>query len=146
MKNRSWLLTLIFHFVESTQNNNAVMQFHLQSFLKICLFCSFIYLIVQVSGGRVRNLVLILLNCYFVLQLCSLYSTKPPISKTKMVELTKLAMKAAKFYKHVVQSIEKFINKVRILNYDVLLVLLLHISVLTWMMDHIAWLMHAIVV
>lgn len=40
-----------------------------------------------------------------------------------MVELTKLAMKAAKFYKHVVQSIEKFINKVRILYYDVLLVL-----------------------
>lgn len=34
-----------------------------------------------------------------------------------MVELTKLAMKAAKFYKHVVQSIEKFINKVRILYY-----------------------------
>lgn len=38
---------------------------------------------------------------------------KPPISKTKMVELTKLAMKAAKFYKHIVQSIEKFIHKVR---------------------------------
>lgn len=124
-------------------NNNAVMQFYLQSFLRICLFCSCIYLIVQLSSGRVRILVLIVLNCCSVLKLCSLYSTKPPISKTKMVELTKLAMKAAKFYKHVVQSIEKFINKVGVLYYALLLVLLLHIHP---HLDYIAWLVRVTVV
>lgn len=37
---------------------------------------------------------------------------KPPISKAKMNSLTRGAIKAIKFYKHVVQSVEKFIQKV----------------------------------
>ncbi|XP_048852884.1 SR-related and CTD-associated factor 8-like isoform X2 [Brienomyrus brachyistius] len=45
---------------------------------------------------------------------CELYSLneyRPPISKTKMAKITKMALKAKKFYKHVVQSVEKFIQK-----------------------------------
>jgi len=48
----------------------------------------------------------------FCSQLSSLYEVKPPISKAKMNNLTKTAIKAIKFYKHVVQSVEKFIQKV----------------------------------
>lgn len=48
----------------------------------------------------------------FTSQLSSLYEVKPPISKAKMNNLTKTAIKAIKFYKHVVQSVEKFIQKV----------------------------------
>lgn len=44
-------------------------------------------------------------------QLLSLYENKPPISKAKMASITRSAMKAIKFYKHVVQSVEKFIQK-----------------------------------
>ncbi len=46
-------------------------------------------------------------------QLSSLYESKPPISKAKMTSITKGAIKAIKFYKHVVQSVEKFIQKCR---------------------------------
>ncbi|XP_064627087.1 SR-related and CTD-associated factor 4-like isoform X2 [Lineus longissimus] len=46
-------------------------------------------------------------------ELSSLYDTKPPVSRQKMANLTKLAIKAIKFYKHVVQSVEKFIQKCR---------------------------------
>jgi len=46
------------------------------------------------------------------LQLSALYDVKPPISKAKMNSLTRGAIKAIKFYKHVVQSVEKFIQKV----------------------------------
>lgn len=46
------------------------------------------------------------------LQLSSLYDMKPPISKAKMTAITKGAIKAVKFYKHVVQSVEKFLQKV----------------------------------
>ena len=49
--------------------------------------------------------------CFF-LQLSSLYEMKPPISKAKMTAITKGAIKAVKFYKHVVQSVEKFLQKV----------------------------------
>lgn len=48
------------------------------------------------------------------LQLSSLYETRPPISRAKMANVTKCAIKAIKFYKHVVQSVEKFILKVSI--------------------------------
>ena len=48
----------------------------------------------------------------YVMQLCSLYDQKLPISRTKMAEVTEAAIKSAKFYKHVVQSVEKFIQKV----------------------------------
>ncbi|KAH3728209.1 hypothetical protein DPMN_054160 [Dreissena polymorpha] len=41
----------------------------------------------------------------------SLYESKPPISRAKMANVTKCAIKAIKFYKHVVQSVEKFIQK-----------------------------------
>lgn len=44
-------------------------------------------------------------------ELYSLNEYKPPISKAKMTQITKLAIKAIKFYKHVVQSVEKFIQK-----------------------------------
>lgn len=44
-------------------------------------------------------------------QLSGLYESKPPISKAKMTSITRSAMKAIKFYKHVVQSVEKFILK-----------------------------------
>ncbi|NWR70110.1 SCAF8 protein, partial [Centropus unirufus] len=47
----------------------------------------------------------------FSLQLYSLNDYKPPISKAKMTQITKAAIKAIKFYKHVVQSVEKFIQK-----------------------------------
>jgi len=45
-------------------------------------------------------------------QLSSLYDSKPPVSRAKMASITKTALKAVKFYKHVVQSVEKFILKV----------------------------------
>lgn len=44
-------------------------------------------------------------------QLSGLYDSRPPISKAKMAAITKSAMRAIKFYKHVVQSVEKFILK-----------------------------------
>uniref|UniRef100_S4RNS5 SR-related CTD associated factor 8 n=1 Tax=Petromyzon marinus TaxID=7757 RepID=S4RNS5_PETMA len=44
-------------------------------------------------------------------ELTSLYESKPPISRAKMTQLTKSAIKAIKLYKHVVQSVEKFIQK-----------------------------------
>lgn len=44
-------------------------------------------------------------------ELSSLYESKPPVSRAKMAHVTKCAIKAIKFYKHVVQSIEKFIQK-----------------------------------
>ena len=50
---------------------------------------------------------------FFQLQLSSLYEIKPPISKAKMTAITKGAIRAIKYYKHVVQSVEKFIQKCR---------------------------------
>ena len=44
-------------------------------------------------------------------QLSSLYEIKPPISKAKMSQVTKAAIKGIKMYKHVVQSVERFIQK-----------------------------------
>ena len=44
-------------------------------------------------------------------EMSSLYEQKPPISKAKMTAITKGAIRAIKFYKHVVQSVEKFIQK-----------------------------------
>ncbi|CAG7694524.1 unnamed protein product, partial [Allacma fusca] len=44
--------------------------------------------------------------------LSSLYDVKPPISKGKMTSITLAALKAIKYYNHVVQSVEKFIEKV----------------------------------
>lgn len=48
----------------------------------------------------------------FFLQLSSLYEVKPPISKAKMSQITKVAIKGIKMYKHIVQSVERFIAKV----------------------------------
>ena len=39
--------------------------------------------------------------------------TRPPVSKAKMMSITKAALKAIKFYKHVVMNVEKFISKVK---------------------------------
>ena len=47
------------------------------------------------------------------LQLQSIVDTRPPISKAKMMSITKSALKAIKFYKHIVMNVEKFIAKVR---------------------------------
>ncbi|XP_063695560.1 SR-related and CTD-associated factor 4 isoform X2 [Culicoides brevitarsis] len=47
----------------------------------------------------------------FNAELQSLYEITPPISKQKMGSITRTAMKSIKFYKHVVQSVEKFIQK-----------------------------------
>ena len=44
-------------------------------------------------------------------EMTSLYEVKPPISKAKMTSITKGAIRAIKFYKHVVQSVEIFIKK-----------------------------------
>lgn len=38
--------------------------------------------------------------------------TRPPVSKAKMMSITKAALKAVKFYKHIVMNVEKFIGKV----------------------------------
>uniref|UniRef100_A0A4W5KHX7 SR-related CTD associated factor 8 n=1 Tax=Hucho hucho TaxID=62062 RepID=A0A4W5KHX7_9TELE len=43
--------------------------------------------------------------------LYSLNEYKPPISKAKMTNITKSAIKAIKYYKHVVQGVEKFVQK-----------------------------------
>lgn len=48
----------------------------------------------------------------FNTELASLYDTKPPITKAKMMTISKSAMKAIKLYKHVVLAVEKFIQKV----------------------------------
>uniref|UniRef100_A0A4W3IXT5 SR-related CTD associated factor 4 n=1 Tax=Callorhinchus milii TaxID=7868 RepID=A0A4W3IXT5_CALMI len=47
---------------------------------------------------------------YFYL-LFSLMELKPPISRAKMILITKAAIKAIKLYKHVVQIVEKFVKK-----------------------------------
>lgn len=52
-----------------------------------------------------------LISFYFCFQLSALYEVRPPISKAKMSSITRSAIKAIKFYKHVVQSVEKFIQK-----------------------------------
>merc|ERR1719312_1544444 len=44
-------------------------------------------------------------------EMTSLYEVKTPISKAKMTSITKGAIRAIKIYKHVVQSVEKFIQK-----------------------------------
>ena len=51
-------------------------------------------------------------SLHFLFQLSALYETKPPVSRAKMAQITKGAIKAIKLYKHVVQSVEKFIQKV----------------------------------
>uniref|UniRef100_A0A3P9M9M1 SR-related CTD-associated factor 4b n=1 Tax=Oryzias latipes TaxID=8090 RepID=A0A3P9M9M1_ORYLA len=47
----------------------------------------------------------------FNMELFSMIDMKPPISRAKMMSVTKAAIKAIKLYKHVVQIVEKFIKK-----------------------------------
>ncbi|KAI5625433.1 splicing factor, arginine/serine-rich 15 isoform X1 [Silurus asotus] len=47
----------------------------------------------------------------FNTEMASMLDMKPPISRAKMLSVTKAGMKAIKLYKHVVQIIEKFIKK-----------------------------------
>lgn len=47
----------------------------------------------------------------FNTELFSMIDLKPPISRAKMMSVTKSAIKAIKLYKHVVQIVEKFIKK-----------------------------------
>lgn len=42
-------------------------------------------------------------------ELQSLVDMKPPVSKAKMGQITRAAMKGVKFYKHIVKGVEKFI-------------------------------------
>lgn len=44
-------------------------------------------------------------------ELQSLVETKPPVSKVKMGQITRAAMKGVKFYKHIVKGVEKFIAR-----------------------------------
>lgn len=46
-------------------------------------------------------------------ELNSLYEVKPPVSKAKMGMITKAAMKGVKYYKHIVQIVEKFVARCR---------------------------------
>lgn len=48
-----------------------------------------------------------------IFKLASLYDSKPPISKAKMVQVTKTAIKGIKYYKHIVMAVEKFIHRVK---------------------------------
>ncbi|KAI3354091.1 hypothetical protein L3Q82_018640 [Scortum barcoo] len=48
---------------------------------------------------------------FLINQLFSMIDMKPPISRAKMMSVTKSAIKAIKLYKHVVQIVEKFIKK-----------------------------------
>ncbi|XP_068601471.1 SR-related and CTD-associated factor 4-like [Brachionichthys hirsutus] len=47
----------------------------------------------------------------FNMELSSMVALRPPISRAKMMSVTKSAIKAIKRYKHVVQIVEKFIKK-----------------------------------
>ncbi|XP_053363699.1 SR-related and CTD-associated factor 4b [Clarias gariepinus] len=47
----------------------------------------------------------------FNTEMASMLDMKPPISRAKMMSVTKAGMKAIKLYKHVVQITEKFIKK-----------------------------------
>ncbi|XP_061683339.1 SR-related and CTD-associated factor 4-like [Syngnathoides biaculeatus] len=47
----------------------------------------------------------------FNTELFSIIDVTPPISRAKMMSVTKLAIKAIKLYKHVVQIVEKFIKR-----------------------------------
>ncbi|XP_069017485.1 SR-related and CTD-associated factor 4-like [Embiotoca jacksoni] len=47
----------------------------------------------------------------FNMELFSMIDMKPPISRAKMMSVTKSAIKAIKLYKHVVQIVEKFIKR-----------------------------------
>jgi len=44
-------------------------------------------------------------------EMASIYESKPPISKAKMASITRFAVKALKYYKHIVHSVEKFLHK-----------------------------------
>jgi hypothetical protein len=59
-----------------------------------------------------RGTVKLTYGCLFMPQLNSIYEGKSQVSRAKMASITKAAIKAVKFYKHVVQSVEKFIQKV----------------------------------
>uniref|UniRef100_A0A8C6QM82 SR-related CTD-associated factor 4 n=1 Tax=Nannospalax galili TaxID=1026970 RepID=A0A8C6QM82_NANGA len=52
-----------------------------------------------------------IVNAFCTNLLFSLMDMKPPISRAKMILITKAAIKAIKLYKHVVQIVEKFIKK-----------------------------------
>ncbi|WKX92441.1 hypothetical protein Q1695_010457 [Nippostrongylus brasiliensis] len=47
----------------------------------------------------------------FNAELTSVYDSKPPLSKKKIQDISKAALKAKGFYKHVVFSVEKFLAK-----------------------------------
>ena len=41
-----------------------------------------------------------------------MYEMRPPVTKKKITDICKLALKAIRYYKHVVFSVEKFLGKV----------------------------------
>ncbi|KAJ1358469.1 Protein NRD1 [Parelaphostrongylus tenuis] len=50
----------------------------------------------------------------FNAELTSVYDSKPPLSKKKIQDIAKVALKAKSYYKHVVFSVEKFLAKCKI--------------------------------
>ncbi|KAK6056226.1 hypothetical protein COOONC_06270 [Cooperia oncophora] len=50
----------------------------------------------------------------FNAELTSVYDSKPPLSKKKIQDIARAALKAKSFYKHVVFSVEKFLAKCKI--------------------------------
>jgi len=44
-------------------------------------------------------------------EMATIYEQKPPISKAKMASITRFAVKALKYYKHIVHSVEKYLHK-----------------------------------
>jgi hypothetical protein len=67
-------------------------------------------MLVSIRNKWTQDLIIYFGFLWSVFQLSSLYDIKPPISKAKMTTITKGAIRAIKYYKHVVQSVEKFIQ------------------------------------
>lgn len=84
---------------------NVISMFYMTFWLYYVIFKQFRLLMFI----ELHEFLIVLLLCF---QLYSIMDMKPPISKAKMTAITRNAIKAIKLYKHVVQCVEKFIQKV----------------------------------
>ncbi|KAG9511188.1 Myosin light chain kinase, smooth muscle [Fragariocoptes setiger] len=66
----------------------------------------------KLSKTKLKNTQMDLVQA-FSDELYSIYDVRPPISKAKMNQITKAAIKGVKMYKHIVQCVEKFISRCR---------------------------------
>ncbi|KAI1721633.1 RNA polymerase II-binding domain-containing protein [Ditylenchus destructor] len=92
-------------------------------FFSVKLFFDFVFSSVTLPGVRYRYYLCIAqaddknmdsdLMINFNKTLLSITEIKPPISKQKIVDVTKAALDAVRYFKHVVFSIEKFLVKCR---------------------------------